>query len=331
MDGKGHKMSKSLGNVIAPQEIIQKYGADILRLWVAMSDYRDDVRLSQDILNHVIDLYRRFRNTFRFLLQNTSDFHWEKNRCDIDKLEEIDRWILVHFEEVKKRVLQAYEAHEFHVVLSELNRFAAVPLSGFYLDALKDRLYCEAVDSPKRRSAQTAFCILARGLFVLLAPLVSFTAEEAYLDLRKASIPSLPESVFLDEVGHLSPVSFDTKLNDKWLKILDLRSHVNDVLDQVRKEGGVRSSQEAHLHLNPEKLDETKKDLLKAVDEDWSFIFQMSEVHINGKSAVTEAIVIEPTKNLKCERCWRHRDDVGQHKEHPTLCGRCVDVVARRS
>ncbi|OVE77611.1 hypothetical protein BVX98_02225, partial [bacterium F11] len=157
VDGKGRKMSKSMGNVMLPQEIIHKYGADILRLWVAMSDYSEDVRLSQDILKHVIDIYRRSRNIFRFLLQNTSDFKKDEHIIPLEQLGEMDRWILVHFEELKSRVVEAYEKYQFHLVLSELNRFMAVSLSGFYLDALKDWLYCEAPDSPKRRSAQTAF------------------------------------------------------------------------------------------------------------------------------------------------------------------------------
>lgn len=326
VDGKGHKMSKSLGNVIAPQEIISKYGADILRLWVAMSDYREDVRLSQDIVKHMVDVYRRFRNTFRFLLQNTADFKSQEHNIPFKNLEEIDRWVLVNFEDLKTKVIKAYDAYEFHVVLSELNRFVSVTLSGFYLDAQKDRLYCEALNSVKRRSAQTAFVHLTRGLAVLLAPLLSFTAEEAYLELRTVSLPSLPESVFLDDIATLEKVDFDQTLNAKWLKILEVRSLVNDVLDRERKAGTLKSSQEAAVHINPQKVGPNYQDLLTQT-HDWPFLLQMSEVHINGKDSSAEAITIAPTKSAKCERCWRHRADVGGDKAHPTLCQRCADVV----
>ncbi len=326
VDGKGHKMSKSLGNVISPQDIIKKYGADILRLWVAMSDYRDDVRLSQDILNHVIDMYRRFRNTFRFFLQNTADFNWEKNQVAPDKMEEIDRWILAHFEELKTKVLKSYENYEFHAVLAELNRFAAGPLSGFYLDALKDRLYCEPADSPLRRSVQTALVRLARGFTVLLAPLLSFTAEETYLELRRTSVSSLPESVFLDLFKDLDPMTLDPQLNEKYAAILEIRGMVNDVLDRERKAGVLKSSQEANLTLNLSKFTDIQKRIL-AGSEDWAFLFQMADVKLDSVSA--DAAVIRATKSGKCERCWRHRSDVGRDASHPTLCGRCLSAVAQ--
>jgi len=324
VDGKGYKMSKSQGNVIAPQEIIKQYGADILRLWVAMSDYREDVRLSPDILKQVIDVYRRFRNTFRFLLQNTVDFKWSGQRVPFSKLEEIDRWILVNFEEVKGKVLKAYEAYEFHVVLSELNRFAAVTLSGFYLDALKDRLYCEALDSPRRRSTQTALYQLTHGLAVLLSPLLSFTAEEAFLELRKNSNPTLAESVFLEELSGLEKVAFDQGLSGRWEKILQIRGIINDVLDQKRKADVLKSSQEAAVKINLEKLDAVHKDLVTSGDVDWPFVLQMAEVAV---TSADDSVTITKTALAKCERCWRHRAEVGSNAKHPTLCTRCAAVV----
>lgn len=329
VDGKGHKMSKSLGNVIAPQEIIQKYGADILRLWVAMSDYREDVRLSQDIVKHMIDVYRRFRNTFRFLLQNTVDFVWSDHHVPFEKMEEIDQWALVHFEEMKGRVIKAYDAFEFHVVLSELNRFASVVLSGFYLDALKDRLYCEKPNSPMRRSTQTAFFQLTRGLAVLLSPLLSFTSEEAYLELRKKSDSSLAESVFLDGVATLKFAKPDSALNEKWLKILDVRSLINDELDKQRKAGVLKSSQEATVRLNPSKMNESQRATL-GLKVDWPFVLQMADVQMDSPDSPGEAVSIAATRFSKCERCWRHRADVGGSKDHPTLCGRCEGAVGER-
>jgi len=327
VDGKGHKMSKSVGNVIVPQEIINKVGADILRLWVALSDYSQDVRLSQDILKQVIDIYRRVRNIFRFFLQNTADFQKDRHTVPFEKMGEMDRWILVHFEEVKSRVIEAYEKFEFHVVLSEINRFMAGPLSGFYLDALKDWLYCEEANSQKRRSAQTAFTHMARGLTLLLSPLLSFTSEETYLELRRVSDSSLPKSVFLDELADLEKVALDKELNDKWLKILEIRALVNDVLDRQRKAGVLKSSQEAAVTMDPSKLSPTLKELLETEKEDWPFLFQMSEVALKNQNNGSEAITIQMTSHAKCARCWRHRPSVGQNQTHPTLCERCVSVV----
>jgi isoleucyl-tRNA synthetase len=324
VNGKGHKMSKSLGNVIGPQEIIEKYGADVLRLWVAMSDYREDVRMSQDIVKHVIDMYRRFRNAFRFLLQNTADFKKAEHEVAFDKLEEVDRWIVTLLEETKQRVLKAYDGYEFHAVLNELNKFVAGPLSGFYMDAQKDRLYCEAPDSPLRRSAQTSLVLLLRGLCVLLAPLLSFTAEEAYEELRKVSVPDLPESVFLDAVAELPAFPVDAELNARWSRVLDVRRLVNDELDKQRKAGVVKSSQEAQLKINPVSLSEENKTLLGR-PLDWPFALQMASVDVvaNGQNGIE----IKATPFPKCERCWRHRPDVGQNASHPALCARCAAVV----
>ncbi|MCG3204732.1 MAG: Isoleucine--tRNA ligase [Elusimicrobia bacterium] len=327
VDGKGHKMSKSLGNVIAPQEIIQKYGADILRLWVAMSDYREDVRLSQDIVKHMVDVYRRFRNTFRFLLQNTADFSWKEHHVPFEKMEEVDQWILVYFAAMKERVIKAYDAFEFHGVLNELNRFASVELSGFYLDALKDRLYCESLDSPLRRSAQTAFFHLTRGLSVLLSPLLSFTSEEAYLELRKKSEPSLPDSVFLEDIHNLDFSDPDERLSEKWAHILEVRGLVNDELDRQRKAGVLKSSQEALVTVDPSKMTETHRSLFKE-KLDWPFILQMAEVHLGAVDSHENGIAISATRFNKCERCWRHRGDVGKSKDHPTICGRCENAVS---
>jgi isoleucyl-tRNA synthetase len=324
VDGKGHKMSKSLGNVIGPQEIIEKYGADVLRLWVAMSDYREDVRMSQDIVKHVIDMYRRFRNTFRFLLQNTADFKQSEHALEFDRLEEVDRWIVMLFEETKQRVLKAYEAYEFHAVLGELNKFVAGPLSGFYMDAQKDRLYCEAPASPLRRSAQTSLALLLRGLCVLLAPLLSFTSEEAYEEFRKASAPGLPESVFLDALSELKSVSLDAGLLDRWSRVLDIRRLVNDELDKQRKLGVLKSSQEARLQINPVSLSEENQALLSR-PFDWPFALQMASIDVIANGGT--GIEIQATSFPKCERCWRHRQDVGQNAAHPALCGRCAAVV----
>ena len=326
VDGKGHKMSKSLGNVISPQEIIKLYGADVLRLWVAMSDYREDVRLSQDIVKHMVDVYRRFRNVFRFLLQNTADFRWSTDRVETPKLEDVDRWMMGQFEELKIRVLKAYDAYEFHVVLSDLNRFAAVNLSGFYLDAQKDTLYCEAPTSPRRRSAQTVLAHLTRGLSLLLAPMLSFTAEEAYLELRAVSMPDLPGSVFLDDIASLPLTAADAAVADKWFRVFEVRSLVNDEMERQRKAGAIRSSQEAAVTLNRAAL---KPGLLDATDGvDWAFVFQAASVSVENAAADAPSVRIERSSAIKCPRCWRHRPDVVLESEAPSLCSRCREAMA---
>ncbi|MFN0117093.1 MAG: isoleucine--tRNA ligase [Elusimicrobiota bacterium] len=332
VDGKGHKMSKSVGNVVSPQEINQKFGADVLRLWVAMSDYREDVRMSQDIVKHMVDVYRRFRNVFRFLLQNTSDFVVEQNKIPLEQCEEVDQWILCHLAQVQEQVEKAYEANEFHLVLSELNRFVSVTLSGFYLDLIKDILYCEEINSPRRRSAQTALSYIARSLFVLLAPILSFTSEEAYLEFRNTSWKELPESVFLDEIKNIKVgFPFSSKqiqsLNKNWDEILKIRSLVNDELDRLRKEGVLKSSQEALLKFNISKLNEEQKNLMPLID--WPFVLQMADVHMIAGSPQEGMVSLQATEFGKCERCWRYRSDVGSQSVHPTLCGRCVTSVSK--
>jgi isoleucyl-tRNA synthetase len=311
-------MSKSLGNVIAPQEIIKQYGADVLRLWVAMSDYREDVRLSQDIVKHMVDIYRRFRNVFRFLLQNTADFKWDQHAVAVKDMPEMDRWLVNAFEELRFRMVEKnYADHQFQIVGAEINRFMSNELSGFYLDAVKDPLYCDDLNSRERRSVQTALAIVARGLTVLLAPIISFTAEEAYGELRKTSWPDLLESVFLDEFKNLKVTEFDPALHAKWAEIIAIRSRVNEELDKKRKEGSIKSSQEAAVAIGA--------DVARHGAIDWLFVLQMAEVRFTGG----EAIAIEKTAFKKCERCWRHRPDVGSHHDHATLCSRCRDVVSK--
>lgn len=328
VDGKGHKMSKSQGNVVSPQDVIQKYGADVLRLWVAMSDYREDVRVSQDIIKHMVDVYRRFRNTFRFLLQNTADFKWQDHRVDFGALQEIDRWVLSRFDQVREKAQKMYESYEFHVVLGELNRFVAVELSGFYLDALKDRLYCEEPDSPLRRSTQTALFVLARGLSVLLAPLLSFTSEEAYLELRSVSAPDLPESVFLNSLASLQSVAFDEKLDEKWINIIQIRSTVNNELDKLKKAGVIGSSQQARVIIPASMFTDNKN--LSPDSTDWPFVLQVAEVDAAFNGSSSAVMNVEATSFSKCERCWRYRGDVGKVADHPALCARCARAVSSR-
>jgi len=322
VDGKGHKMSKSVGNVIAPQEIIKQFGADVLRLWVAMSDYSEDIRLSQDIVKHMVDIYRRFRNVFRFLLQNTADFRWDRDAVAVGDMPEMDRWLVNAFEELRVRMVEkSYADYQFQIVGAEINRFMSNELSGFYLDAVKDILYCGDVNSKERRSVQTALAMVARGLTMLLAPIISFTAEEAYGELKKTSWPDLLDSVFLDEYKTAKFCDFDAALHAKWTAIIGVRSRVNEELDKKRKEGILKSSQEASAVIGEALLGDKNA---AGPPVDWLFVLQMADV----KTGPGDALSLEKTSHKKCERCWRHRADVGSHADHPALCTRCRGVVA---
>ena len=324
VDGKGHKMSKSVGNVVSPQDIIKQYGADVLRLWVAMSDYSEDIRVSQDIVKHMVDIYRRFRNVLRFLLQNTADFRWDEHAVPVKDMPEMDRWLVNAFEDLRARMVdKSYADYQFQIVGADINRFMSNELSGFYLDAVKDILYCGELNSKERRSVQTALAMVARGLTMLLAPIVSFTAEEAYGELKKTSWPDLLDSVFLDEFKAAKFCDFDAALHAKWTEIIVVRSRVNEELDKKRKEGVLKSSQEASTVIGEGILGEKGKPLA-GPSVDWLFVLQMADV----KFTSGDAIVIEKTVSVKCERCWRHRPDVGAHPDHPTLCARCRGVVA---
>ncbi len=311
VDGQGRKMSKSLGNIVVPQEVSQKMGAEIVRLWVASTDYSGDPSIDDKILARVVDSYRRIRNTLRFLLANTSDFDPAKDAVTDAELLEIDRWMLARAAEFQQEVIAHYEVYEFHPVVAKLQLFCSEDLGGFYLDVLKDRLYTTAPKSLARRSAQTALWQLTHAMLRWMAPFLSFTAEEAWQVFGDS------ESIFLEEFATF-PVP-DAALLAKWERIREIRELVNKHIEALREKGEVGSSLQAKVTLTAPSDDHA---LLASLGDDLKFVFITSAVDLKAGDGLSVATTA--AKAAKCERCWHYRDDVGQDPEHPTLCGRCT-------
>ncbi|MGB3069731.1 MAG: isoleucine--tRNA ligase [Ottowia sp.] len=311
VDAQGRKMSKSLGNGINLQEANKKWGAEILRLWVAASDYSGDIAGDDKIMARVIDAYRRIRNTLRFLLANTSDFDPAKDAVPAGQLLEIDRWALSRAAEFQKDLLAHYEVYEFHPVVAKLQLFCSEDLGGFYLDVLKDRLYTTAPQSLARRSAQTALWQLTQAMLRWMAPFLSFTAEEAWKLVGKG------DSIFFEEYWSFGEP--DAALLAKWARIREIRDLVNKDIEALREQGAVGSSLQANVVLTAQADDHA---LLASLGEDLKFVFITSAIEL--QQGETLSVAASASKDTKCERCWHYMPDVGQHAEHPTLCGRCM-------
>jgi isoleucyl-tRNA synthetase len=330
VDGDGRKMSKSLGNVIAPQEVMDKYGAEILRLWVAAEDYRDDVRLSPDILKQLADAYRRFRNTARFMLGNLFDFDPERHWLEPGKREELDRLALSWLAQLLVRVKRAYEDYEFHQAFHRLHQFCAVELSAIYLDILKDRLYISRADSPGRRSAQSTLYDLVQGLTLAMAPILSFTADEIWAYLPGSG---RPESVHLASFPETPPGFPDEELLAKYDFLLKVRAKINQSLEEARTLKHITSSQETWISIGAYgKLLEN----LQGQSEELRTLAQVAKLDfrtITGTMTVVpqqiEGLVIQvqPAPGEKCVRCWFHYPGVGEDPEHPQVCARCRQVL----
>jgi isoleucyl-tRNA synthetase len=322
VDGEGKKMSKSIGNTVAPEKIIAQYGADILRLWVATSDYREDVRISQEILKGQIDSYRKIRNTVRFLLGNIYDYSPNES-LKYEEMREIDKHCLGQLQETIKQVTNAYETYEFHRAAGAINNFCTVYLSGFYMDALKDTLYCEKTGSTARRSAQSAMWETCSVLARLLAPILSFTAEEVWQELRKKDA-TLLESVFLAEfpvVNEKYIVSEDSKA--LWEKLFALREKSLLKCEELRKEKKIGSNLEASLNIfDNGSLKGIDKELISSVIGTWDVA--VSEVKDPGNKPGEVEVSAGVSKHLKCDRCWRHKDDVNPSSN---LCKRCAEAL----
>ncbi|MCZ6513173.1 MAG: isoleucine--tRNA ligase [Nitrospinae bacterium] len=329
VDGKGKKMSKSAGNVIAPQKIIDQYGAEILRLWVASENYREDIRISHEILKRLTEAYRKIRNTFRFLLGNLSDFDPPSDAVPIDDLEEIDHYILYRFRTVSEKILKAFEDFEFHTFYHSFYNFCIVDLSAFYLDIVKDRLYTYPKTSKGRRSSQTALYELLKGMAQLMAPILSFTSEEvwSYMPARGGEAASVHLSAFPD----LSRVSFPNDLVDKWEKISQLKGEVSKALELRRQEKVIGHSLDARVQLE---LPGNLKKVLAAEQDYLKYIFIVSGVEIvdtlelNGDTYYSDTVTglkINVLRALgkKCERCWNYFVEESA-PEHPSVCLRCV-------
>jgi len=330
VDGEGHKMSKSIGNTIAPQDIIKQYGADIVRLWAASSDYKADIRISKDILKQLSEVYRKIRNTIRYILGNTSDFDYEKDAVPFAEMEELDKWALMHTQLLKKDVNAAYESYDFHVLYHAIHNFCTLEMSAFYMDIIKDRLYTSKPDDKKRRSAQTAMYEIMKDLVVMLAPVLSFTMEEVYQFMNKPA--DAPKSVQMLPWPKVHEEYIDKALEEKWDNFIAVRGEITKVLENARRAKTIGHSLDAkvELHAEGEALE-----ILKSVEKDLASLLIVSQASVvEGLEGGAEAtgredlkVTVKSAEGHKCERCWIYSDTVGQDPEHPTLCARCSAVV----
>lgn len=325
VDGAGKKMSKSAGNVIAPQDVIKQSGAEILRLWVSAQDYREDIRISSEILNQLVEAYRKIRNTCRFLLSNLYDFDPAVHRVPYEELPELDRWALLRLGELIPRVTRAYETHEFHAIFHAINNFCSVDMSAVYLDILKDRLYTFHKDAPLRRGSQTVLFDVLIALTKLMAPILSFTAEEIWLTLPQAARSAVrTPSVHLEMFPIPDPRWGDTALGQRWERLLAIRETVQAALEAKRREKVIGSSLEAHVVL---RADQRFRSFLKSYEADLETLFIVSQVTLAERQESGLMVEVFRAKGQKCERCWRYLDTVGISPEHPTLCDRCLEAI----
>jgi isoleucyl-tRNA synthetase len=315
VDSQGRKMSKSQGNGVDPQVTTQKLGAEIIRLWVAASDYSGDIAGDDKILARVVDSYRRIRNTLRFLLANVSDFDPAKDAVPLAEMLEIDRYALSRAAQFQAEVLAHYEVYEFHPVVAKLQVYCSEDLGAFYLDVLKDRLYTTAPKSLARRSAQTALWNITHAMLRWMAPFLSFTAEEAW------KIFGDSESIFLETYAEIGGP--DSALLEKWTRIRVARELVNKEIEALRADGKVGSSLQANVELTvPMATHGELWEALASLGEDLKFVFITSAMRVVAGDAM--AVKVTASEAQKCERCWHWRSDVGADAAHATLCGRCV-------
>ncbi|MEW6243050.1 MAG: isoleucine--tRNA ligase [Bacillota bacterium] len=322
VDGEGRKMSKSLGNVISPQKVIQQYGADVLRLWVASADYRADIRVSNEILKQLVEVYRKIRNTLRFLLGNLYDFEPEKHSVPYRDLPELDRWALARLAKLLEKVTSAYRRYEYHSLYHSIHNFCVLDMSNTYLDIIKDRLYCSASDDAARRSAQTVLYIIARCLVKMIAPVLVFTAEEVWGYLPRD--PGEPASVHLASWPELPRDWADEALLLRFEPLMELRDEVRRALEAARERKEIGGSLDAEVILRPtspwmEKIVRDHRDNLAAV-------FIVSAVRVEPGDG--PEVEVRRSPGAKCERCWTYVYDLSSD-EYPGTCPRCRDVLAK--
>jgi isoleucyl-tRNA synthetase len=332
VDGKGEKMSKSKGNVIAPSEIIDQYGAEILRLWVAASDYQDDIRISEKILRQLTDAYRRIRNTSRFMLGNLSDFNPGVDDVPYEEMLEIDRFALHRLQGLVRKARAAYDSYEFHAVYHNLYNFCTVDLGAFYLDVLKDRLYTSPAKSTARRSAQTALNTILDALVRLMAPILVFTAEELWVHMPGAD--ARPTSGHLTQLPEVEENLLDDELAGRWESILLIRGEVSKALEEARTQKIIGHALDAAVTLS---MPEALSAVVKPDADELRTVFIVSKVSISAEESLAGghestnipglAIRIDPAPSEKCERCWIHEPSVGADALHKTICARCLKVL----
>jgi isoleucyl-tRNA synthetase len=335
LDAEGRKMSKRHGNVISPLDVADERGGEILRLWVSMVDFLEDMRLSEEILQRNAEAYRKIRNTLRYLLGNLNDFDASADVVAYDDMEEIDRWALQQLEQMRRRWVQAYESHQYHLIYHGFHNFCSVTLSSFYLDILKDRLYTYPARDRARRSAQTVLWRLARDMARLIAPVLCFTAEEVWQELEAQAGRQAWDgaSVHTEQFPEPLEVAEDPALLQRWDRLMRLREEVNKSLEQARTDGRIGGSLRARVIVDTSDADTL--DFLRSFGDDLRFLFITSEVAFaaagDGAFRSTDvpglAIGIEPASGSKCQRCWNYTQDVGQDADWPDVCARCAEAV----
>ena len=335
-DGEGKKMSKSVGNTVVPADVIKVYGADILRLWCASVDYREDVKISDNILKQMAEAYRRVRNTARYILGNSNDFNPNTDRVPYEQLMEIDKWALHKLEVLKRKVTENYDKYEFYNLFQDIHYFAGVDMSAFYLDIIKDRLYTEGTNSIERRSAQTVMTEILVTLTKMIAPILSFTAEEIWETLPE--VLKDKESVLLTDWYKENDEYLNPEIENKWVEIIKVRREANKSLEKARqgKDRIIGNSLDAKVMLhstdaeiqkflveNREKLE------LALIVSEVEIVKNIDETFTKGEEATDLYIKVLHAEGEKCERCWRYSKELGKDPEHPTLCPRCASVLKK--
>lgn len=322
VDGEGKKMSKSLGNGIDPQEVVDQYGADVLRLWVASSDYHVDIRISKEILKQLSEAYRKIRNTARYILGCINDFNPDTDSVAIDELMPIDKWAINKLNELMAKVKAGYDSYEFHQVYHAIHNFCVVDMSNFYLDVLKDRLYTEKADSKARRAAQTTIYIILDSMTRMIAPILAYTSDEIWKYMPHRADADA-ECVLFNEMPAPVEISLDADFIANWDKIHELRDTVKKQLEVAIKDKMIKASLEASVTL---KASGAEHEFIKSVENELAAAFIVSEVVVEqaeGELTVT----VNKAQGEKCERCWAYSKTVGENADHPTLCARCAAVI----
>jgi len=333
VDAHGRKMSKSLGNVVAPQDIMKTLGADIIRLWVAATDYRGEMSVSKEILDRMSDAYRRIRNTMRFLMANLAGFDPEQHLVATDDMLALDRWVVDRAAQIQQEIIAGYESYEFHQIYHKLHHFCSLDLGSFYLDIIKDRQYTTKADSLPRRSAQTALYHIVQALVRWVAPILSFTAHEIWQVLPKTTAESVFLTEWYDGLATLPENQGQSMLSrDYWQQVMAVKTAVNKEIEEARnrKEVGSGLSAEVTLYAAPE-----LKTLLAELGDELRFVLITSAATLLDESSEGQAtdvvglrVKVTASTHTKCTRCWHYRVDVGHHATHPDICLRCVDNVA---
>jgi isoleucyl-tRNA synthetase len=317
VDAEGKKMSKSGFNSVAPAKISEQLGAEILRMWVAATDYTGELSISDEILKRVVESYRRIRNTLRFLLANTADFDASRDAVAVEEMVELDRYAVAMASKLHQSVLAHYEKYAFQPAMQEIQSFCSAELGGFFLDVIKDRVYTTKADGLPRRSAQTALHHILQTLTRLIAPVLSFTAEEIWETLY----PGQDDSIFAHSFHALPAIADFDALSARWSSIRALRAEALKRIEDERAAGRIGSSLQAEVSL---KLPQAEADLLRSLSDELRFVLITSAATIETAADSERAMIVTASAHQKCERCWHYREDVGSHAAHPTICGRCV-------